>query len=243
MARKIYFTSLKGGTGVTTVCTGIGIALAQAGERTLIVDGDRISGGGLIAAGLGNMQVYTLGDYERAACRAKQAAICHPKLRNLYIMPSLGLKDISVEEKAVEEVEGLFDYVLLDKAAAGFGNEAVIVTEPYLPSVKSADNCRSLLADSGIKEISLIVNKLSGGLVMSGEVLGAEEIAEVLHLPLTAVIPEDFLIPSGKRRQSTAAAFRIAADVISGKSDGVFNILRGYTGLNGYFKRKMRAKI
>ena len=40
MAKKIYMTSLKGGTGVTTCCVGLGLALAGIGERTLVVDGD-----------------------------------------------------------------------------------------------------------------------------------------------------------------------------------------------------------
>ena len=40
MARKIYFYSLKGGVGATTCAVGVGMALARAGERALILDGD-----------------------------------------------------------------------------------------------------------------------------------------------------------------------------------------------------------
>lgn len=40
MAKKIYLTSFKGGTGVTTCCVGLGRALASLGERVLVVDGD-----------------------------------------------------------------------------------------------------------------------------------------------------------------------------------------------------------
>lgn len=243
MAKKIYFSSLKGGTGVTTVCVGLGLALAAKGERTLLVDGDTQSACAMIVAGLGNMQVYTLADYERAACRAKQAVINHPKCNNFSIMPSLGLKDISLIRRAVGEVEGLFDYVLLDKVAPEICDGAVIVTEPYLPAVKSADCCKSALCDSGIKDVTLIVNRLNGGQVMSGEAFSAEQIAQILRLKLLAVIPEDPTISAGKWRQRTVEAFGAAANAVLGKSGDVYDVLRGYHGLNGILRRKMRARI
>lgn len=243
MAKKIYVGSLKGGTGATTVCVGLGLALADMGEKTLIVDGDTMSAGAMIVAGLGNMQVYTLADYERAACRAKQAVVAHPKAGNLHIMPTLGLKDKSLIKKAVGEVEGLFDYVFLDRAAAEVCDEAIIVSEPYLPSVKSADYCKAVLCDGGVKQISLVVNKLNGGQVACGEVFSAGQIAEILRLKLLAVIPEDPTISVGRWRKQTVGAFKLAAEAISGKNGNMYDVLQGYTGLNGLIKRKMRAKI
>ena len=243
MARKILFTSFKGGTGVTTVCVGLGLALAEAGERTLIVDGDRISGCAMTVAGLGNMQVYTLADYERAACRAKQTLIIHPKCSNLCVMPTLGLKDPSIAKRAISEIEGLFDYILLDKITAAECDGGVIVSEPYLPSVKSADCCRSAIADGGVRDISLILNKMSGSQVISGEIMSAPEIASLLHLPLLAVIPEDFTLPAGKWRQQTLNAFGVAARNIAGKNKGIYDVIRGYSGINGFIKRKMRSRI
>lgn len=243
MANKIYVGSLKGGTGATTVCVGLGLALADSGEKTLIVDGDCTSAGAMIVAGLGNMQVYTLADYERAACRAKQAATAHPKAKNLHVMPTLGLKDKSIIKKAVGEVEGLYDYVLLDRAAAEICDEAIIVSEPYLPSIKSADCCKAMLCDGGVKEISLIVNKLNGGQVACGEVYSAEQIANILRLKLLAVIPEDPTLSIGRWRKQTVTAFKVAADAVLGENSGTYDVLQGYTGLNGIIKRKMRAKI
>lgn len=228
---------------MTTVCVGLGLALANTGERTLLVDGDCYSACAMIIAGLGNMQVYTLSDYERAACRAKQATICHPKEENFYIMPSFGLKDRSFAKKAVEEIEGLFDYVLLDKIAPDCAEEAVIISEPYLPSIKSSDCCKAQLIDGGMKDVSLILNKVNGGQVLNGEILPAEQIANILRMKLLAQIPEDSTISAGKWRQQTVNAFKSAAETILGKNDNMYDVLRGYTGINGYIKRKMRSKI
>ncbi len=243
MAKIIYFGSLKGGTGVTTVCVGLGLALAALGEKTLIVDGDRVSASAMTVAGMGNMQVYTLADYERAACRAKQAAVAHPKEHNLYLMPSLGLRELAAAANAVREVEGLFDFVLLDKTLPELCGEAAIVTEPYLPSVKSADGCKSALADGGIKDITLVVNKLNGGQVLAGEVLSAEKIAELLRLKLLATVPEDPTLAVGRWRKRTVCAFAEAANALCGKRGNGYNVLQGYGGLNGYIKRKMRDRI
>lgn len=243
MARKIYVGGFKGGTGATTVCVGLGLALSEMGEKTLIVDGDNMSAGAMVVAGLGNMQVYTLEDYEKAACRAKQTACAHPKATNMHVMPTLGLKNKSTIGKAVSEVEGLYDFVLLDRAAAEICDEAIIVTEPYLPSIKSADCSKAALYDGGIKNISLIINKLNGGQVASGEVFSAEQTAGFLRLKLLAVIPEDPTISIGRWRKQTVTAFKVAAGALSGKNSDLYNVLRGYTGLNGIIKRKMRTRI
>ena len=243
MAKKIYMTSLKGGTGVTTCCAGLGFALAEMGERTLIVDGDSYSAGALQVGGCPNMQVYTLADYAKGACRAKQTLVSHRKTGNLSFVSSLGLEDKSQAERAVEELDGLFDYILLDKIALKKCDSALIVTEPFVPSVKSADCCKAMLSDSGVKDAGLIVNKLNGGLILSGEVMTAQETASLLRMPLKAVIPEDLSLPLGKWRKSTVKAFKISAEAITGRRDGICNVLLPYFGVNGFIKRKVRERL
>ncbi len=243
MAKKIFMTSFKGGTGVTTCAVGLGVALAKMGERTLIADGDFRTGSATIIGECRDLQVYTLGDYEKGACRAKQTLTFHPLNSNLCFMPSMGVTDLSVAAKAIKDIDGLFDYILLDKIAPEVCDGALIVTEPFTPSVKSADCCRSALYDGGVKDIGLIVNKINGGQILNGEVMTAHEIASLLHLPLKAVIPEDLTLSAGNWKQPTMKAFKAAAETITGKCEGFCNILKGYGGINGVIKRKMRAKL
>lgn len=243
MAKKIYMTSFKGGTGVTTCCVGLGLALAEAGERTLIADGDVYCAGALQVGGLANMQTYTLEDYSKGACRAKQTLIPHPKTGNLTFLSALGLKDMKAAARALDELDGLFDYVLSDKLAPESCDAAVIVTEPYPPSVRSADCCRAYLADGGFKDVLLFVNKLNGGLILNGEAMTAQEIASLLRLPLKAVIPEDLALPTGKWKKSTLKAFKAAADCVTGRRDAAFNVLAPYFGVNGFIKRKVRERL
>lgn len=243
MAKKIYMTNLKGGTGVSTCCVGLGLALAASGERTLIADGDFYACGAMQIGGCANMQTYTLADFNKGACRAKQTLVSHPGTGNLSFMPSLGLADKKACGRAIDEVDGLFDYILLDKFAPEKCDSAIIVTEPYAPSLKSSDCCKAKLADSGIKDIGLILNKLNGGHVLSGEVMTAQEIAALLRLPLKAVVPEDLSLPLGKWKKSTLKAFKVAAEMLTGKREGVVNVIREYFGLGGYIKRKVRERL
>lgn len=243
MAKKILLTSFKGGTGVTTFAVGLGLALAGLGERTLIVDGDSVTGCATITGECRDMIVYTLADYEKGACRAKQTIIAHPKESSLTFMPTLGLVDKTYAERAVNDVNGLFDYILLDKTAQKTCSTALIVTEPFAPSVKSADACRSYLTDGGIKDVRLVVNRLSASQILNGETMTAHEISALLHTPLAAVIPEDLTLSAGGCKSATLKAFKTAAALISGRREDVFNVLRGMNGFNGYIKRKMRAKL
>ena len=75
MAKKIFFTSSKGGAGATTVAAGTAFALSDSGERTLIVDGDNLSACALNVCGCGGMQVFTAEDYKNGICRAKQTVV------------------------------------------------------------------------------------------------------------------------------------------------------------------------
>lgn len=243
MAEKILLTAFKGGVGVTTCCIGLGLALATGGLKTLIVDGDYKSGCALTLAGCANMQVFALSDFKAGSCRAKQILISHPSQPNLYFLPSLGTSDEDSLKKAVLEVEGLFDYIILDKCIQKACSSALVVTEPFTTSVKSADACISELIDDGIKDISLILNKVNGGMLYDGEIMPPQEIAYLLHAPLKAVIPEDFNLPLGKSKSATLKAFRLLMLAITGKKDKIFPITKGYSGVNGYFKRKLRSKL
>lgn len=243
MAKKIYMTNLKGGVGVTTCCLGLGIALASMGERTLIIDGDYYCGSGLIVGGVADMSTYTLSDYEKGACRAKQTIISHPKILNLHFVSSIGVSSADIFEKATKELDGLFDYIILDDTPNKNCDEGLIVTEPFAPSIKSADCARAKLFDSGVKNMGLIVNKLNGCHIINGEVMPAQEIASLLRLPLKAVIGEDLSIPLGKWKKSTMKAFKVSAETIMGRRQLIVNVLKDYFGLNGFIKRKLRERL
>lgn len=243
MANKIFLTSLKGGSGVTTCGVGLGLALAAGGERTLFFDGDYKCACGLGVAGMWGLHVYTLADAQKGACRVKQAILQHPRSPNFYLLPSLGCDDGQFAVKALNEIEGLFDYVICDEIAAGACDRAAVVTDPYAPSIKCADKRLGEVKDGGIKDVSVIINKVNGGLVFDGEIMMPQEIASLLRAPLAAVIPEDLTMPLGRWKNSSAKAFGVAADYFAGRSKKTLSVIRPYLGAIGLIKRKMRSRI
>lgn len=243
MAVKILLTSQKGGTGVSTCTLGLGGALAAMGQKTLLVDGDESGTGLLCISGCAQSSVYSLGDYKSGACRAKQVVLKPQGIQNLYLLPSNGCSDSSTLLRAVTELEGLFDYVLCDKALSGLCEQALIVTEPYIPSLKSADRCCNLLKDMGCQKVGLFINKVSGALLYEGQILPPVEIAYMLHTELVAVVPEDLSLPLGKCKKATERAFKTAAERISGKKKIIYTATRSVTGLLGFCSRKLRVRL
>lgn len=243
MADKIYIAAAKGGAGATTTAAGLGFALADAGERTLILDGDALCASLMAVCMCERLHLFTVADYAKGMCRAKQATVQHPGHKNLYIMPTLGCADGKAAERAVKEVDGLFDYILCDGGAGNVCNRAVIVTEPYSASVRAADAVAGALKDGGARVSGVIVNKLNGGLVLSGRTGSAEEIAGVLKEPLVAVIPEDLMLPLGVWRKPLVKYFKAAALRLAGKQAKLPRPEDDYTGAGGYLRRKMRERI
>lgn len=243
MTEIIYMTGAKGGTGTTTVCIGVGLALAAMGERTLIVDGDSACGDGLYLSGLAGMNVYTLADAKNGACRVKQAILQHPRSENLFVLPTLGCDDEEYASAAVKGLDGLFDYILCDDCAKAACRRAIVVTEPYPSSLKGADDKLSKLTDGGIADTGTIVNKVNGGLVFDAKILTPQEIASLLRTTLTGVVPEDMALPLGSAKKTTAKAYELCAKKITGKDEKVYSVTRQFTGpagaLRRYFRRTM----
>lgn len=243
MAKKIYFTSSKGGAGATTVAAGTAFALATCGERTLILDGDSESACALGVCGCAGRQTFTVADYKSGMCRAKQAIVQHPKYKNLYIMPTLGCDDGRAAESAVLEVSELFDFVLCDGAAQRACGQAVIITEPYMPSLRAADAKIAALKDGGMHIGGVIVNKVNGGLIVDGKTGYPEDVARALGVPLIAAVPEDLDLTLGEWRPYSMRYFKVAAERLRGKNAKLPHIEAGYTGAGGYFRRRLRERI
>lgn len=243
MAEVIYVAGARGGSGATTCTVKLAIALSALGERTLVVDGDWECASGLEICGLQGLNVYTLADAEEGACRVKQAVLQHPDSPNMYVLPTLGLKNLSYADGAVSDCAKLFDVVLCDGIAPAACRRAIVVSSAYSSSIAAAKLRGARLKDGGLEKVSLIVNKVNGGLVYDGAVLSPQEFASVVRLPLLGVIPEDLTLPLGNIRPSTARAFDMTAAAVLGRSEKTYGTVKPYLGVTGYFKRKLRAHI
>lgn len=174
MGRIIAVVSGKGGTGKTTTVGAVSSCLAALGHKTLCIDLD---------AGLKNLDItvgmtYYAGidftDVLYGGTELKKAVAAHPQIENLYFLPApakSGLEDISGEDMSMlaGEIRDQYDYCLLDApAGAGRGfhlsascaDTAIIVVTPDVSSIRSGQSVAEELADMGVEDIRLLVNRV-----------------------------------------------------------------------------------
>ena len=199
----------KGGTGKTSFTTLTGMALAQLGKKTLLLDCD---------IGLRNLDLY-LGVSDRALMdftdviagrtTLAQAVVRHPLYPNLYLLTapvSFGVRLPSKREmqRLIDEIRRHFDFCLID-AAAGIGeafalatccaDRAVVVTTNDPSSLRDAQRTVMELHRFPSGYLHLVVNRVRRKLLQSLHTT-IDDAIDAAGLPLLGVIPEDENVPA-----------------------------------------------
>jgi septum site-determining protein MinD len=201
----IVVTSGKGGVGKTTTTAALAAGLARLGKRVVAVDADTGLRNLDIIMGLESRVVYTLVDVIEGNCRLEQALIRDKRVEGLFLLPTAQTrtKD-AVSEEQMRTLCGTLsenhDYVLIDCPAgieSGFRNasagadRAIVIATPEVSSVRDADRITGLLEATGLRDITLLVNRLDAALVKKGDMLSVNDVLGILSLPLLGVVPKD----------------------------------------------------
>jgi len=203
--RTILICSGKGGDGKTTLTANLGIALANSGATTAVLDADFGLRNLDLLLGLENRIIYTAQDVLDKNCRLDQALVRHKKEPNLALLPAgdprmLDWMKPEDMKKISELLSENFDFVLVDCPAGvedGFKNalaackEAIVVTNPELSAVRDADRVIGILNTSDIEPIQLVINRVRPNMMASQEMLSIEDVQGILSLPLLGIVLED----------------------------------------------------
>ena len=125
-----------------------------------------------------------------------------------------------------DELSPDFDFILLDSPAgieSGFRNasagasEALVVTTPDVSAVRDADRIIGMLEAQGKEQIHLIINRLRPRMMRSGDMLGVDDVLDILSVGLIGIVPEDdsVVISSNKGEPLTLAPTSPAAQAFS----------------------------
>jgi septum site-determining protein MinD len=212
MAKVLVVTSGKGGVGKTTSTAAIGAALAQAGQRVVVVDFDVGLRNLDLVMGAERRVVFDLINVVQGIAKLPQALIRDKRLENLWLLPASQTKDKdALTEEGVGRVIGELrcncDWVLCDSPAGiergamlamRYADEAIIVTNPEVSSVRDSDRIIGLLASKSRRAefnlepvaVHLLLARYSPERVRKGEMLTLEDVKEILSIPLLGVIPE-----------------------------------------------------
>ena len=222
MAEIIVVTSGKGGVGKTTTSASIACGLAKAGKKTAVIDFDVGLRNLDLIMGCERRVVYDFVNVIHGEASLKQALIKDKRFDNLHVLAASQTRDKdALTKEGVQKVlddlaEEGFEYIVCDSPAGiekgaflamYFADQAVVVVNPEVSSVRDSDRILGLLAsktrraESGerVKE-HLLLTRYSPVRVESGEMLSINDVEEVLGLKTIGVIPEsgDVLNASNK---------------------------------------------
>ena len=211
MAKIIVVTSGKGGVGKTTTSAAFASSLAMKGHKTVVIDFDVGLRNLDLVMGCERRVVYDFVNLIQGESSLSQTLIKDKKLENLYVLPASQTRDKDAlthegVEKVLNELAKTFEYIICDSPAGiehgaqmalYFAEEAIIVTNPEVSSVRDSDRIIGILqsksraAEQGrpVKE-HLLLTRYNPERVERGEMLSVQDVEEILAIPLLGVIPE-----------------------------------------------------
>jgi len=213
MARIIVVTSGKGGVGKTTTSASFSSGLALRGHKTAVIDFDVGLRNLDLIMGCERRVVYDLINVIHGEANLNQALIKDKQCDNLYVLAASQTRDKeALTQEGVERVlkdlaEMGFEYIVCDSPAGietgalmamHFADEALVVTNPEVSSVRDSDRILGILAsktrravegDEPVKE-HLLITRYNPTRVVGGQMLSLEDVQEILRIPLIGVIPE-----------------------------------------------------
>jgi len=212
LSKVIVVTSGKGGVGKTTTSASFAAGLASRGHRTVVIDFDIGLRNLDLVMGCERRVVYDFVNVINEEASLKQALIRDKVDNNLYILPASQTrdKDALTQDKVgkvIGELRESFDYIVCDSPAGiekgalmalFYADEALVVTNPEISSVRDSDRILGMLAAKSLRAIEgdepikehLVVSRYSPERVQMGEMLSLDDIQELLGINLIGVIPE-----------------------------------------------------
>jgi septum site-determining protein MinD len=213
MTKVIVVTSGKGGVGKTTTSASIAAGIAARGHKTAVIDFDVGLRNLDLILGVERRVVYDFINVIQEQANLNQALIKDKTCENLYILAASQTRDkdaLTKEgvERVINDLKTMgFEYIVCDSPAGietgammamYFADEAVVVTNPEVSSVRDSDRILGMLAsrtrraengEEPIKE-HLLITRYNPLRVIDGHMLSLQDVQDILHTKLIGVIPE-----------------------------------------------------
>ena len=247
MTRIIVVTSGKGGVGKTTTSASFSSGLALRGHKTAVIDFDVGLRNLDLIMGCERRVVYDLINVIQGEANLHQALIKDKNSDNLYVLAASQTrdKDALTQEgvkKVLDDLTAMgFEYIVCDSPAGietgalmamHFADEALIVTNPEVSSVRDSDRILGMLSSKTQRAIDgnepikehLLITRYNPNRVEGGQMLSLEDVQEILRIPLIGVIPESESVLSASN-QGVPAIHLKGVDVSEAYNDVISRFL------------------
>ena len=203
LGELIAVLSGKGGTGKTSVCAGVAVALAAEGKSVLCIDCDVGLRNLDISLGMSDCGALSFLEVSEGIYSLEQAAMhpLYPKLKFLTAPMNRPVEKIDAEAfgKMLRTARDSFDYIFLDAPAgvdAGFrlvsqvADRFLLVTGSGPAAVRDAARVADLLEIMGKANVRLIVNRVQREVLKTVK-MTIDDVMDTAGLPLIGIVPED----------------------------------------------------
>ncbi len=208
MDNVIVVASGKGGTGKSTVCICVSVALIKHGKRVLLIDCDCGMRGLDIMLDMEQDILFDASDAVCGNCSFEEAIYKSKNNDNLYLMaaPFDTENELSpaVFKQLVDSVKDKFDFVIIDSpagigsnfvTAAAPANKALIVCNAEPTSVRGGVKVRSKLEVLGLTDIRLVINRFDRKMFdRLGFYQDLDDVINATKTQLIALVPFDIKI-------------------------------------------------
>jgi septum site-determining protein MinD len=233
--------------GKTTSSASFSTGLAMRGHKTAVIDFDVGLRNLDLIMGCERRVVYDLINVVNGEASLTQALIKDKHCDNLFILPASqtrdkdALSEDGVERVLNELVKMGFEYIICDSPAGiehgalmalTFADEAIIVTNPEVSSVRDSDRILGIIqaksrraqnGDEPVKE-HLLITRYSPKRVENDEMLSYQDVQEILRIPLIGIIPESEQVLHASNQGNPAIHFK-GTDVAEAYEDVISRFL------------------
>ena len=213
MAKIIVVTSGKGGVGKTTTSASFSSGLALRGHKTAVIDFDVGLRNLDLIMGCERRVVYDLINVIQGEATLNQALIKDKQCPELFVLAASQTRDkdaLSIEgvRKVFDDLTAMgFEYIICDSPAGietgalmamHFADEALVVTNPEVSSVRDSDRILGMLGSKTKRAIEggtpivehLLITRYNPNRVDEGHMLSLSDIQDILRIKLIGVTPE-----------------------------------------------------
>jgi septum site-determining protein MinD len=216
VSKVVVVTSGKGGVGKTTTTANIATGLALKGHKTVAIDFDVGLRNLDLVLGCERRVVYDFVNVLKGEAKLHTALIRDKRIDTLYVLAASQTRDKDALDaegvgRVIQELKDMgFDYIVCDSPAGiekgaqmamYFADEAIVVCNPEVSSVRDADRVIGLLAaktnraeNNNPVRTHLLLTRYSPLQVKKGEMLSVDDVLELLGVPLLGVIPESKIV-------------------------------------------------
>ncbi|RKZ41083.1 MAG: septum site-determining protein MinD [Gammaproteobacteria bacterium] len=247
MGKIIVVTSGKGGVGKTTTSAAFASGLALRGHQTVVIDFDVGLRNLDLVMGCERRVVYDFVNVINGEGNLNQALIKDKRIESLFILPASQTRNkealtIKGVARILEALKKRFEYIICDSPAGiehgaimamYFSDEALIVTNPEVSSVRDSDRIIGMLSSKTRRAVQnlppvkehLLLTRYIPKRVNSGDMLSVQDVQDILAIPLLGVIPE-----SKSVLQASNAGIPITLDKKSDAGQAYLNVVARFLG-------------